>query len=170
MIAARAPLELSMLTAKDFRRIVLGLRDTVEGAHMEHPDFRVNGRIFASLNHDETRGMVILTLEDQARFIREHPSTFEPESGAWGRAGCTRIHLAAADEETLGEALTLAWQFGVAKGPTRSRTKQTRTPAKDTTSTRTTTRPRSSRKASTRPTSAPRPATRTTTRKRGRRT
>jgi hypothetical protein len=112
-----------VLSANDFRRIVLGLRDAVEGAHMGHPDFRVNGRIFASLNDDETRGMVVLTPEEQERFIREYPSAFAPESGAWGRAGCTRVHLAAADEEALGEAATLAFRNAVRKGPVRARSK-----------------------------------------------
>lgn len=112
-----------MLTASDFRRVVLGLRDAVEAAHMGHPDFRINGRIFASLTHDETRGMVVLTPEQQARFVNEHPSAFAPESGAWGRAGCTRVHLASADEEAVGEAATLARQNAVAKGPTRSKPK-----------------------------------------------
>jgi hypothetical protein len=110
-------------TAKDFRRIVLGLRDTAEGAHMGHPDFRVNGRIFASLTHDESRGMVVLTPEQQQRFIREYPSGFQPESGAWGRAGCTRVLLATVDEEVLGEAATLARQNIGAKGPARSKSK-----------------------------------------------
>jgi hypothetical protein len=112
-----------VLSANDFRRIVLGLRDTVEGAHMGHPDFRVNGRIFASLNDDETRAMVVLTPEEQERFVREYPSAFEPESGAWGRAGCTRVHLAAVAEEALGEAATLAFRNAVGKRPVRARSK-----------------------------------------------
>jgi hypothetical protein len=110
-----------MLNATDFRRIVLHLPDTLESAHMGHPDFRVNGRIFASLNDDGTRGMVVLTPDQQERFVGENPSVFQPESGAWGRSGCTRVHLASVEEETLGEALTLAWQNGVAKGPSRSK-------------------------------------------------
>ena len=112
-----------MLSTKGFRRIVLGLRDAVEGAHMGHADFRVNGRIFASLNDDETHAMVVLTPEEQERFVREYPAAFEPESGAWGRAGCTRVHLAHVDEETLGEAATLAFQNIIRKGPVRSRSK-----------------------------------------------
>ena len=118
-----------MQNAKDFRRIVLRLPDSLEHAHMGHPDFRVNGRIFASLNDDETRGMVVLTPDQQERFVRENPSVFQPESGAWGRSGCTRVHLAAVDEETLGEALTLAWQNGVAKGPSRARATAAAKPA-----------------------------------------
>ena len=113
-----------MPTATDFRRIVLGLRDAVEGAHMGHPDFRVNGRIFASLNSDESRGMIVLTPDQQERFVRGHPSAFQPESGAWGRAGCTRVHLASVDEEALGEAATLARQHILAKGPARAKSKR----------------------------------------------
>jgi hypothetical protein len=114
---------LHAVTANDFRHIALGLRDVIERAHMEHPDFRVNGRIFASLNHDESRGMVVLTPEQQEQYIRDNPAAFQPESGAWGRAGCTRVLFDAVDEETLGQALTLSWQNSIAKGPTRSKAK-----------------------------------------------
>jgi hypothetical protein len=96
------------MTADDFRRIVLGMQDSVEAAHMGHPDFRVNGRIFATLHADMKTGMVKLTPDDQKRFVREFPSVFTPEAGAWGRQGCTAVRLASVDEETLGEALTLA--------------------------------------------------------------
>ena len=101
------------MTAAGFRRIVLALDGVIESAHMGHPDFRVNGRIFATLKHDNQHGMVKLTPAEQTRFIRAHPDTFAPESGAWGRAGCTRVTLKSVDEEVLGEALTLAWQHTV---------------------------------------------------------
>jgi hypothetical protein len=113
-----------MATASDFRRIVLGLPDATEGAHMAHPDFRVNGRIFASLNHDETRGMLVLTPEQQRRYVRANPAVFQPENGAWGRSGCTRVALEPADKQTLAEAAALAWQFCMAKPPGRSGTKR----------------------------------------------
>jgi hypothetical protein len=108
----------------DFRRIVLGMEGAVEGAHMGHPDFRVNNRIFATLHHDREFGMVNLTPDQQEQFTRAHPEAFAPESGAWGRAGCTRVRLALVHEETLGEAVTLAWQNIVNKSastPTRQR-------------------------------------------------
>lgn len=98
------------MTDEDFRRIALGMKDAVEGAHMGHPDFRVNGKIFATLHHDRLWGMVKLLPEQQATFVRQYPSTFVPESGAWGRQGCTAVRLKSVDEETLGEALTLARQ------------------------------------------------------------
>ena len=96
------------MTANDFRRIALGQRDAVESSHMDHPDFRAQGKIFATLHADMKWGMVKLTPEDQQRFVREFPDAFKPESGAWGRQGCTAVRLASVDEETLGEALTLA--------------------------------------------------------------
>jgi len=77
---------------------------------MDHPDFRANGRIFATIYPDNTRGMVKLTPEQQQEFIDHDPAVFEPASGAWGRQGCTTVRLAAADEATVGEAMTLAWQ------------------------------------------------------------
>ena len=98
------------MKARDFRRIALGFSGAVENEHMGHPDFRANGRIFATLHADMKTGMVKLTPDEQAAFMRAHPGAFAPEAGAWGRSGCTRVILAAVDEETLGEAMTLAWQ------------------------------------------------------------
>jgi len=92
----------------DFRRMVMALEGVIESAHMAHPDFRVNNRIFATLHADEKFGMVTLTPEQQREFIAGHPGMFTPESGAWGRAGCTRVNLASVEEEVIGEALTLA--------------------------------------------------------------
>ena len=119
----------SGLTEHEFRRIALALEGAVEGAHMGHPDFRVHNRIFASLHHDRTTGGLMLNPEQQAELLRAHPDAFTPASGAWGRGGATVVRLAAVSDEVLGEALTLAWQNAVAKGPTRSRAK-TRTPAR----------------------------------------
>lgn len=115
-----------MLNAKDFRRIALGMKDTIEGAHMGHPDFRVNGRIFATLHPDLHSGMVKFTLDQQQNFMRENPAAFMPEAGAWGRQGCTRVKLDSVDEDTLGEAITLAWQNTARKGVTgRSKSRRT---------------------------------------------
>lgn len=101
----------------------------VEGAHMSHPDFRAaNGKIFATLNEDQTRGMASLTPEQQAEFIKRAPEVFVPASGAWGRQGSTMIELARADEEIVGEAVTLAWQrisAGPASKPRKQRAKIT---------------------------------------------
>ena len=91
------------------------MKGAVEASHMDHPDFRVNGRIFATLHHDMLWGMVKLTPDQQERFVRDAPGVFVPEKGAWGLQGCTAVRLAAVDEEMLGEALTLAWQNAVAK-------------------------------------------------------
>jgi len=99
----------------DFRRIALALDDASEGAHMGHPDFRAHGRIFATLHADRTTGMVALPPEEQARFV-EADDAFVPENGAWGRQGCTRVALATVDEDLLGEALTLAWQYAAVRG------------------------------------------------------
>ena len=109
------------MTANDFRRIALGLEGAVEGAHMGHPDFRLNNRIFASLHDGDRFGMVKLSPEEQKGFLRSHPSMFEPESGAWGLQGYTRVRIDAAEEDVVGEAMTLAWR-GVASKP-RARTR-----------------------------------------------
>ena len=113
------------MTATEFRRIALGMEDAIESAHMGHPDFRVNGRIFATLGHpDDTSGMVSLTPEQQQRFLADAPDTFTPASGAWGRQGATMVRLASADAETIGEAMTLAWQNASNKRPPAKRAKR----------------------------------------------
>jgi hypothetical protein len=99
-----------MMTASGFRRIALGMKDASEGAHMGHPDFRVGGRIFATLHPDNATGMVKLSPEQQREFVARDGQAFAPENGAWGRQGCTAVRLDAVDAELLGEAMTLAWQ------------------------------------------------------------
>jgi hypothetical protein len=106
-----------MLNPEKFRRIALGMQKAIEGAHMGHPDFRVNGSIFATLHPDGRQGMVKLTPDQQKEFLAANPATFVPASGAWGRHGCTMVHLHKADEATVGEAMTLAWQNAVNKKP-----------------------------------------------------
>ena len=114
----------AFMTADRFRKMALAMSGAIESAHMNHPDFRVGGRIFATLSGDAKRGMVSLTPEQQRRFLAEQPGTFEPGPGAWGRGGSTMVRLAQADDEAVGEAMTLAWQGAVAKGPTRSAKKK----------------------------------------------
>jgi hypothetical protein len=98
------------MTANTFRKIALGLDGAVEAAHMNHPDFRVNGKIFATIHPDHAQGMVKLTPEQQDRFMREHPTMFHPAAGAWGRGGNTMVTFAHATDDVVGEAMTLAWQ------------------------------------------------------------
>ena len=112
------------MTPERFRRIALGLTGAVESAHMGHPDFRANGKIFATLYPDGHNGMVKLTPEQQAEFIAGHRGMFTPASGAWGRQGCTTVALRSADEAVLGEAMTLAWQNTTRKPAPRPRRKR----------------------------------------------
>jgi hypothetical protein len=99
------------MTADGFRRLALSFADVVEGAHMNHPDFRVGGRIFATVAYpDRDHAMVRLPPERQQDFLRERPDAYVPAPGAWGRQGSTMVRLGAADEETVGAALTEAWR------------------------------------------------------------
>ena len=98
------------MTADEFRSIALAMDGAIERAHMGHPDFRANGRIFATLHADLRHGMVQLTPEQQQLYVRAQPGAFTLEAGAWGRAGSTRVRLDEVDEDTLGEAMTLAWR------------------------------------------------------------
>src|SRR5271154_7485763 len=95
-IGARGAAE---MTETDFRRLALGFPEASESAHMDHPDFRVRGKIFATLGYpDHNWGMVKLTPEQQTSLVRAEPTIFVPAKGAWGRRGSTTVRL-----ETVGE-------------------------------------------------------------------
>jgi hypothetical protein len=104
------------MTAKDFRRIALSLEGAEEGSHMGQPDFRVGGRIFATLAAEKLGyGNLMLTPELQADFVGELPEVFLPIAGGWGRNGATHIRLAAANEDVLAGALRTAWKLRIEK-------------------------------------------------------
>jgi hypothetical protein len=109
------------MTPKDFRQIALGMHGAIEGEHMSHPDFRANGRIFATIHPDGKQGMVKLTPDQQREFMAAHPKMFVPAPGAWGRGGSTMVQFATADPETVGEAMTLAWRGTVEPAKTKSK-------------------------------------------------
>jgi hypothetical protein len=100
----------------DFRRIALSLEGAEEGSHMGSADFRVSGRIFATLAHaKQGYGNLMLTPEQQAEFVEELPEVFLPVHGGWGRNGATHVRLAAATEDLLMGALKTAWKLRVEK-------------------------------------------------------
>ena len=96
------------MTPDDFRRIALELEGAIERSHLNHPDFRAGGKIFATIHQDRRQGMIKLTPEQQERFIREYPGVFHAATGMWGRQGCTMIRFSAASGEEAAEALALA--------------------------------------------------------------
>lgn len=111
------------MNENDFRQFALGLPDAVEGSHMEHADFRVGGKIFASLPKPGV-GMVKLPPEEQEVFLRAHPDVFTPASGAWGRQGSTLMALQAVPKAVMRDALRAAHRhvaFVQARKPRRSR-------------------------------------------------
>ena len=113
------------MTAADFRRIALSLEGAEEGSHMGAADFRVGGRIFATLaSEDQGFGNLMLTPEQQADFVRELPSVFLPVRGGWGRMGATHIRLAKANEDVLAGALHTAWKTRLDKNAKASKKKQ----------------------------------------------
>lgn len=104
------------MTAADFRRIALSLEGAEEGSHMGTVDFRVGGRIFATLaSVKDGYGNLMLTPEIQAEFLGERHDLFLPVHGGWGRNGATHIRLAVADVDSLRGALHSAWKLRVEK-------------------------------------------------------
>lgn len=108
------------MTADEFRNLALDLPGTVEDAHMGHPDFRVHGKIFATVGPKPDWAMVKLTPEEQQASIRDYSQVFEPVKGAWGAKGATRVLLDSATEAAVRPALIAAWR-GIAPKPTRGR-------------------------------------------------
>jgi hypothetical protein len=104
------------VNAADFRRIALSLEGAEEGSHMGAADFRVGGRIFATLaSQSQGYGNLMLTPEQQSEFVAELPDVFVPIAGGWGRMGMTHIRLAAANEDMLAGALRTAWKLRIEK-------------------------------------------------------
>ncbi len=112
------------MTEDDFRDLALGLDGAGEGSHMGHPDFRANGRVFASLHGNDTTGMVKLAPEQQGVFVRDHPKVFAPATGAWGRQGYTNVTLGPAKAPAVRSAMLLAYQGVMAMPKARPRRKR----------------------------------------------
>ena len=99
------------MTAHDFRKLALELPEAIESAHMDHPDFRVGGKIFATLGHPTKGwGMIKLMPEQQHYFCKENPKVFLPVKGGWGRQGATSVNLKGASRNTLAKSLRAAWR------------------------------------------------------------
>jgi hypothetical protein len=110
------------MTVADFRRIALSFEGAEEGSHMGAVDFRVGGRIFATLaSAKDGFGNLMLTPEIQAEFVAEEPDVFLPVAGGWGRMGATHIRLANANRDVLAGALRTAWKLRVDKNAGRPR-------------------------------------------------
>jgi hypothetical protein len=100
------------MNTDDFRRMALGLEGAEESSHMGAPDFRVGGRIFATLaSAAQGYGNLMLTPEQQAAFVQELPEVFVPIAGGCGRMGMTHVRLAAANKDVLAGALRAAWKL-----------------------------------------------------------
>ncbi|MGQ0766568.1 MAG: MmcQ/YjbR family DNA-binding protein [Gemmatimonadota bacterium] len=99
------------MTPDSFRRLALSFPGAEEKKHMDHPDFRVGGRIFASLGYpDSTYATIMISPEDQLFLVRDYPEAFSAARGAWGRAGATSVLLRRAPQKELAIALEAAWR------------------------------------------------------------
>lgn len=99
------------MTFEQFRQLASSLPEVAEGAHMDHPDFRIRNKIFATLGHpDGECGMVKLTAQQQAVLVHAHPDIFQPVKGAWGRKGATSVRLKHATDDVVHQAMTMAWR------------------------------------------------------------
>ncbi len=110
------------MKAADFRRMALGMPEAVEGSHFGNPDFRVGGRIFATLALEhEGYGVLVLTPDEQAGMVEDEPEVFSPVPGGWGQQGATRVRLAKVTPDILKGALRTAWRRRAPKRLLRAR-------------------------------------------------
>jgi hypothetical protein len=99
------------VTAEEFRAAALAMPEATEGEHMGHPDFRVGGKIFATLGvPDEEWAALRLPVDLQATLLESEPGAYKPSAGAWGRSGWTHVRLSAAEDGALCEAIEDAWR------------------------------------------------------------
>jgi hypothetical protein len=99
------------MTAGEFRRLALSLPEAAEVSHMGHPDFRVRGKIFATLGYpDKKWGVLKLAPEQQEALVASEPRAFVAVKGEWGRRGATAVCLAEAKVRSLRAALAAAWR------------------------------------------------------------
>ena len=113
------------MTNNEFRAMALNLGGVAESSHMNHPDFRAHGKIFATLGYpDASWGMVKLAPQDQKHFIELHPRIFSLAKGAWGLQGSTMVQLEAAKADVIAQALDLAWQLSAATAPAKKAKKR----------------------------------------------
>lgn len=106
-----------VVTPEHYRRLALSLPEAVEGSHMEHPDFRVGGRIFATIW--KGNGVLMLRPDQQSALVTSQPEIFSPAKGGWGKRGSTVVHLEAADESSVRQGLFTAWRNKASKGVSR---------------------------------------------------
>ncbi|MGB2592539.1 MAG: MmcQ/YjbR family DNA-binding protein [Candidatus Acidiferrum sp.] len=100
------------MTPNEFRKLALSLPGTAEHAHMNHPDFRVGGKIFATMGYpDKTRAMVKVTPVEQEMLVRAEPEVFSPVKGKWGLQGGTSVNLKAAKKQSMRRAIAAAWEL-----------------------------------------------------------
>jgi hypothetical protein len=104
------------MTPNKFRSLALAIPEAIEGSHMDHADFRIQGKVFATLGYpDGSFGMVKLSPQEQRSFIKKAPATFAPCAGAWGKNGATSVSLAKAKADEVRDALEAAHEYLVAK-------------------------------------------------------
>ena len=111
------------MTPDSFRKLALGLPDAIESAHMGHPDFRVGGKIFATLGYPrEGFAALMLTPEDQAAFVKMHPQAFAPVKNKWGEQGATNVNLRQARVGQVSPAIEAAYETRRARSRKKGRT------------------------------------------------
>lgn len=94
---------------QEFRALALGFTEAVEAGHFDTADFRVRGKIFATLRQADGRAVLKLSPDQQQLLMETAPGQFEPVKGSWGQKGWTRVVLDRADEATVRHAMEYAW-------------------------------------------------------------
>lgn len=104
-----------MMTLEEFAEMALSFPESIQGSHFSTTDFRVSGKIFATLRPDKERGVLALSRGDQALLRETSGDMFEPVPGSWGEKGWTFVMLHAADPDAVRHAMAMAWKKAAPK-------------------------------------------------------
>jgi predicted DNA-binding protein (MmcQ/YjbR family) len=99
-----------MLTQAQFAAMALGFPGAARAGHFDVTDFRVRGKIFATLREKDGRAVLKLAPDQQALLLETSGGQFAPVAGSWGLKGWTQVMLGEADEEAVRHAMAMAWR------------------------------------------------------------
>jgi hypothetical protein len=99
-----------MIGIETFRQLALSFPDTVELPHFEKTSFRVNKKIFATLDMKNKRACLILSEIDQSVFSAFDKTVMYPVPNKWGKRGATYVELKSIPRNMMKDALTQAYK------------------------------------------------------------
>ena len=99
-----------MVAIEAFRKLALSFENVTEEPHFEKTSFRINKKIFATLDLKNERAVLKLNEIDQSVFCASGELDFYPIPNKWGKQGWTIVELSKARTAMLADALSRSYQ------------------------------------------------------------